>query len=201
MQIELYGDPACSWSQVAVQWLDAVGEAKGFGVAIRPYSLLLRDEGSELTEQQVARRTASLRVLRVLAAMSDEQGLALWSQVTADYGRGLLDDLGPHLRGAGIDEGLDWLADEKGQDDVVRGWMAIADALAGPSPRLPVIVLDGAVGFSGPLLRALPPVKESVALWEAMLALARTPGFYGLSRPHPGHPHAPFAPTPEPPSL
>jgi hypothetical protein len=67
---------------------------------------------------------------------------------------------------------------------------------------VPCLVLDGAVAFTGPLLHAAPPLEEAVALWDAIVVLARTQGFYEVSRPRPANPaHPLLPPTPEPPVL
>lgn len=205
MEVEVYADPACGWSQIAVRWLGTVGDVRQLEVSIRPYSLLLRDGDDRPPPPLASRRSASLRALRIMAALSHDQPSlvgAFWEQVIAQDGPTPFGDLARALRQVGADPELERTGDDPDMDSSVQQSMAAANAILGPAPKLPVIVFNGSVGFTGPLLRAVPDPADAVRLWDALLVAAATPGFYAVSRPHPPHPHIPeFAPTAPPPAL
>ena len=203
MRAEVYVDPACGWCQVAVRWLQAVVALRPVEVHLLPYSLLLRD-GADRPPEQVARPTASLPALRVmerLVAEAPALRLAYWDAVVAQDGWTPFADLAAAARTAGVRD-AQGAADDERVDDALRRRMSFADSLIGGPAVLPLIALDGRVGFTGPLLRAAPAADDAASLWDAVLALARTEGFYELSRPRPPHPAIPeLPPVPVPPRL
>ncbi len=62
--------------------------------------------------------------------------------------------------------------------------MDLALAKAGDGVGVPLIVLDGGEGpgFFGPVISPAPTGAEAVALWDAMIAAGRTPGFFEFKR-------------------
>jgi hypothetical protein len=191
MLVEVYVDPACGWSQVVVRWLQDVAARREVQWRLLPYSLLLRDGSDGPPAAQVARRRASLRALRVLAALRDEEsarGVAFWSAVIAQDGRVPFADLERAAAQAGVAATALNAADDAALDAAVMEHMTAADALAGRPAVLPLLVLGGRVAFTGPLLRDVPDSAGVTALWDGVLALAATKGFYELSRARPAHP-------------
>jgi hypothetical protein len=183
--IDFHADPACGWSQTAHRWLVAAARVRPFTFMLRPYSLLLRDGTDGIAEVRVQRRLASLRALRVIEAARWERPElvpCLWEQVVAQEGPAPFAD----LRGADVAAGgaPRWAAaaDDAAIADAIRASMAGADAVLGPSPVLPALIIDGSCGFTGPLLSdALTPAAAG-ALWDAVVTLAATPGFKEVTR-------------------
>jgi ketosteroid isomerase-like protein len=203
MQVWLYVDPACGWSQVAVRWLEAVRCGRRIDLRLLPYSLLLRDGRDGYPPPVVARREAALRVLRVLAGLGADPdgGLAFWNAVVQQDGQTPFGDVAGAAALAGV-SGWTAAADDQAVDVELLKQMAAADALAGGAATLPMLVLADQVAFTGPLLREPLTVEAAVALWDSVVSAARTPGFYELSRRRPPHPAIAGLPeVPEPPTL
>src|SRR5690242_14444523 len=74
--LEVYADPACPWSWLAVRWLTAVAPERELRLEFRSYSLWIRDGDRPLDgvpefvrALAVAASKESLRVLRVFEAL------------------------------------------------------------------------------------------------------------------------------------
>lgn len=208
MQVEVFVDPACGWSQVTVGWLQEVASADPtVEVQLAPFSLLLRDGVEGRPAAQLARRTASRRAVRVLARLGEAgdraAAIAFWEAVVAQDGPVPFTDLPGAIAASGADPTAAAAADDETVDETIRRSMAQATELAGGGAvALPALVLDGTVHFTGPLLRNAPRGDRALALFDAVVELARTPGFYELSRPRPSHPELPgLPPPPVPPQL
>ena len=208
MQVEVFVDPACGWSQVAVGWLQEVASGDPtVEVQLAPFSLLLRDGTEGRPAAQIERRGAGLRALRVLTAIAAAHGPravgAYWDAVVAQDGPVPFTDLAGAVTAAGVDGRVAEAADDDAADEAIRRSMARAFAAAGREDLpIPGVLLDGTVLFTGPLLRSVPPGDEATSLFAAVETMARTSGFYELSRSRPSHPEIPGLPTtPAPPRL
>jgi len=75
-------------------------------------------------------------------------------------------------------------ADDESWDKDIEDDMAEAVAKTGNDVGVPLIVLDGGKGpgFFGPVMSPAPTGKAAVALWDAVVAAGRTPGFFELKR-------------------
>ena len=68
-------------------------------------------------------------------------------------------------------------------DEAVKASTEAAIGAAGPGVGSPVLVLAGAErGLHGPVLGAVPAKRESLALWDAVEALAPIGSFFEIKR-------------------
>lgn len=205
LDIDVYADPACLWSHVAVSWLQAAATRRCIRTRVRPLSLVLRDgeaAGPDLLRRRRAASLGACRVLQRIEAVDPAAVGGVWDAVVAqDHGDGF-GDLRAALAAAGADPALAAAAGDDRVDLELRRAMRRVEQLVGASPTVPTLVIDGAVAFAGPLLRSVPSPDEAATALDAVVALARTPGFYELSRPRPPHPaHRSLPPTSDPPAL
>lgn len=205
VDVEVHCDLACPWSHVAVRWLRAASAHRPLRPRLRPYSLALRPDDAPVPEVVTRWREASLPALRVMEVLGTEDPPAVdpfWDVLVARATAGQPLDVVAALGAAGADPGAASAADDRSIDDRLRASMAAVDRVVGAPTLLPALVLDRQVAFIGPLLRTAPDGDAAAQLWDAVVVLARTPGFYELSRPRPRHPELPGLPsTPEPPRL
>lgn len=208
MRVTAWVDPACGWCAVTSGWLREVAERTGAEVDWRPYSLLIRDGPSDHPFTQ-AQRSGALGALRVLVAVldaaPDRAGTYLASVVSQGGPPEPFADLEAALREAGVDPGLADASTTPERDERVRESMAEADAAVGTAAPIPILRFPGSgthgagaggadaggatgVAFTGPLLDEVPDPETSVALWNALLVVSATPGFYAVSRPRPDAP-------------
>ncbi|MEE2682748.1 MAG: hypothetical protein VYD77_02310 [Actinomycetota bacterium] len=76
--------------------------------------------------------------------------------------------------------------DDEVIDDEIRSRMGDGIALAGEDIGTPIIgFIDAAgdkVGIFGPVITRVPSTEESVKLWDSVVTLTTTPGFWELKR-------------------
>jgi hypothetical protein len=198
--IDLYVDPVCPFAWVTSRWLLNAATTTGGDVALRQMSLAVINDGRDVAPAQRARLGWSRRVGRVFAAVTDEGGPlafadlyealgALVHDKSADLADSLVKEaLAATSSGPGL---LDALDDPAWDDVVCAAHRRSQDALGG-SGGSPIVAVDGK-GFFGPVLTGLPGREDGVALLDAVVTAASTPGFAVLQRPYQGPPSMPGA--------
>lgn len=184
--VDLYMDPLCAWSHVVVQWIGEVQRQREVQVRWHPMSLSLLSDPSASPDE-------SWGPLRVMASATEVDPDKVGALVAALGRRVHLDerrDLDAVAREAAAEAGLPAsVADAAGSaewDERVRESHGTAVALSGPGVGSPVIELPGAdgapVGFYGPIIAEAPRGADAARVWDAVLVLAGTPGFFELKR-------------------
>ncbi|HVW32109.1 MAG TPA: DsbA family protein [Acidimicrobiia bacterium] len=186
--VTFFFDPVCPWTWRASRWLTLVAESRGLDVEWRPVSLLVLNGGAD--EEHGAMLEASQRALRLVehlhrAGRQAEIARLYTALGTAAHEHGLDfdDDLVDQALGqAGLDADRAAL-DDRSLDAGVEAATGAAMAAAGPGVGSPVLALPHAErGFHGPVLGAVPDKAESLALWDAIDALAPVTAFFELKR-------------------
>jgi hypothetical protein len=72
-------------------------------------------------------------------------------------------------------------AEDKSFDETLRASTAEALKLVGDDVGTPVIAIDG-VAFFGPVISPAPKGEAAGRLWDGVLNVAKTPGFFELKR-------------------
>jgi 2-hydroxychromene-2-carboxylate isomerase len=187
--VTFFFDPACPWTWRASRWLTLVADARGLDIEWRPMSLLVVN-GGDLPEQYRKPVEASHRLLRVIEKLRQDGRqtdiTALYRAIgerVHDHDTPLDEDIIVHVLGeTGLADLRDTLDDES-LDDAVEAFTTEAMAAAGPDVGSPVLVLPGAErGLHGPVLGAVPEKADSLALWDAVEALAPITDFYEIKR-------------------
>ena len=186
--VTFFFEPVCPWTWRASRWLATVAEARSLDIEWRPFSLLVLNGGPD--EEHGEETTVSFRSLRLvehlhragrqadiarfygaLGRLAHEEGFAFDDDLVASAVRAA--DLGPD--GAALDD--------PGLDAGVRASTEAALQAAGPGVGSPVITVRGARrGLHGPVIKAVPDKRESLALWEAVEALAPIDDFFEIKR-------------------
>jgi hypothetical protein len=82
---------------------------------------------------------------------------------------------------AGLSADLLQAAEDKSLDETLRASTAEALKLVGDDIGTPVIAIDG-VAFFGPVISPAPKNEAAGRLWDGVLNVAKTPGFFELKR-------------------
>jgi hypothetical protein len=82
---------------------------------------------------------------------------------------------------AGLPAQLIEAADDTSYDEELRKSTRAALELVGDDVGTPVIAIDG-VAFFGPVVSPAPKGEAAGRLWDGVLAVAQTPGFFELKR-------------------
>ncbi|WP_109522673.1 MULTISPECIES: mycothiol-dependent nitroreductase Rv2466c family protein [Nocardia] len=193
--IDLYLDPVCPFAWVTSRWLLGCAEAVGARVTLRQMSLAVLNEGEDVDADHRPMIERSRRLGRLFAAVTARDGQEGFARlyetigtrihvhgddVTHDGLDGLLDD-------CGLDSGLSASLDDPAFDDAIANAHAVGQRSLGGRGGSPIVAVDGR-GFFGPVLTEDPGPRRGVALLEAVVTMATTPGFAVLQRPFAGPP-------------
>ena len=183
-------DPLCPWAWMTSRWVLEVAQVRPLDVDWRPFSLSVLNEGRDLPaeyREMLDRGWGPIRtVVAARAEHGDEVTLPLYTAIGERFhpgGRG--DEHDAVLREALAEVGLpESLADGAGSDDhddELRRSTHEALELVGDEVGTPVIEVQG-TAFFGPVLTPTPRGQAAAQLWDGVLAVAATPGFYEIKR-------------------
>lgn len=180
MRLDFFFDPGCPWTWTTSRWALAVAPHRGLEVRWRAYSLDIKNGGAPSTAQGALRMVEA-----VWADHGDEPIGRFYNELGTRFheqGDSSVDALAGALAGAGLDAGyLEAVHDER-WDAEIRWSMDEAIRVVGDDVGVPILVLDGAVGICGPVMSPAPTGDAALAVWDGVVALASSPGFYALER-------------------
>lgn len=204
--VEFYWDPMCPFAWVTSRWLVKVEAQRDLQVGWQFISLRFLNDGKDYDRDfppgYATLHEKGLRMLRVAAAVRAAHGPAamgplytalgesIWNR---PYTRGAVEQMTgiadqEHLRDVlaslGHDPALASAADDDAFDDELRASTEAALARAGRDVGTPIIAVDPPDGpaFFGPVISEVPSDEDAVALWDAVMTLARWPAFAELKR-------------------
>jgi 2-hydroxychromene-2-carboxylate isomerase len=180
MTLDFFFDPGCPWTWRTSRWVVDVARQRDVAVRWRAFSLDVKNNSEPTTAQ------GALRIVEaVWADHGDEPIGRLYTEVGTRFHElddTSLDALAGALDAAGLDAGYLAAASDADWDAEIRWSMAEAIRVVGDDVGVPILVLDGATGITGPVMEPAPAGEEALAAWDAVVALARTPGFFELKR-------------------
>lgn len=177
---------------MTARWVvDEVAPARDLNITWQPISLLFKnDVGPDHERYDVYFSTH--RMLRVMEAVRDAEGDGPIFDLYWEYGRRIHHDkdrdfdIADALAAAGLDTAYASAADNESWDDIIRKRQAIGIELAGEDIGTPIIAFDDRngvkQGYFGPVITRVPPTEDSLAMWDAMVAMMNVQGFWELKR-------------------
>ncbi len=189
MEATFFFDPACPFTWRTSRWLVGVASERDVRLHWRAFSLTTLN-GDDVPEQYRPMMLASSRALRLVEALRadhrDETVGAFYTELgnrTFEAGVPLSDDIVvAAAEAAGVADPRSVL-DDKSWDEAVRTSHELAFGSAGPDIGSPVLMVEGAArGVHGPIIDRVPGREESLAIWDAVGALARSDTFFEVKR-------------------
>jgi|tagenome__1003787_1003787.scaffolds.fasta_scaffold20711781_3 predicted DsbA family dithiol-disulfide isomerase len=191
MEATFFFDPACPFTWRTSRWLAGVAPERDVTVQWRSFSLSILN-GDNVPEQYKPMMEASTRALRLVEALRadrrHEDVGTLYTGIgdrTHEAGVPISDEIVlAAAETAGIANAKAILEDPS-WDEAVRESHELAIASAGPDIGSPVLMIEGAErGVHGPVLGLgeTPGRDESLAIWDAVVPLARSGAFVELKR-------------------
>jgi 2-hydroxychromene-2-carboxylate isomerase len=187
---EFWFDPLCPWAWLASRWILNAAEVRPIEIQWHVMSLAYLNAGKEdLPEQYRKLLAEAWGPVRVCIAAEQEFGPEVLLPLYTALGNRF------HLEGkpkdrATIEEALDEaglprsLADaaetDEFDDALKKSHHAGMDQV-GYEVGTPVISVEG-VAFFGPVITPAPKGEAAGKLWDGVLAVAGTPGFFELKR-------------------
>ncbi|WP_229403628.1 mycothiol-dependent nitroreductase Rv2466c family protein [Micromonospora okii] len=191
---DMWFDPLCPWAWITSRWLLEVEQVRDVDIRFRVMSLSVLNEGRELPEQYRKIMTTGWGPVRVCIAVEQKHGqdavralyTALGTRIhlgREELGRELLVAA---LADAGLDPELADAAEGTEYDEALRASHEAGMRPVGTDVGTPVVHApgpDGApVAFFGPVVTPCPKGEAAGRLWDGVLLVAGTPGFYELKR-------------------
>ena len=201
--IEFFWDPVCPFAWITSRWIAQVSAQTGYQVDWRFIALRLlnkhKDYATEFPPEYERGHTAGLRMLRVAARVRAELGREHMGPLYTAYGQAYFDQpkgsgmgkrlgtvahIATTLQAVGLPTDYAAAADDASWDAELEAETALALSRTGRDVGTPIITFEPphGVSFFGPVISRLPSDAEAVPLWNAVLTLARFPGFAELKR-------------------
>jgi mycothiol-dependent nitroreductase-like protein len=202
--LEFFWDPVCPFAWITSRWVQMVVEQRDMSVDWRFIGLRILNEdknyATDFPPGYPEYHALGLRGLRVASAVRETTGRQPMGPFYTALGEGiwnrLPDGSGDMLSGydeeaatrsalssCGLSESfVDHLHDES-QDSAIRADTEDALARTGDDVGTPIIAMaDGGPAFFGPVISRVPTAEEAGELWDAVMALAKWPGFAEMKR-------------------
>ncbi len=187
--VDLWVDPACPWAWITSRWLLEAATVRDLEVRFHVMSLAVLNEGRDLNDDYVRILERAWAPVRVLIAAEARHGNAVLGPLYGAMGHrrhvaGLRDDLviiTESLAETGLERDLAEAGSTTDYDELLRASHHRGMDPVGDDVGTPVIHV-GDVAFFGPVVTPAPKGEAAGRLFDGVLAIAATPGFYELKR-------------------
>ncbi|ACZ88059.1 hypothetical protein [Streptosporangium roseum] len=191
---DMWFDPRCPWAWITSRWLLEVEQVRSIEPRFHVMSLSVLNEGREVPEKYRRGMVEGWGPVRVCIAAEQQHGpevlrplyTAMGTRIhhrEAGLGR---DMLLAALADADLPAELAEAADATEYDEALRASHHAGMDLVGAEVGTPVIHVPGADGeliaFFGPVVSPIPRGEAAGRLWDGVLAVAGTDGFFELKR-------------------
>lgn len=187
--LDLWFDTACPWAWMTSRWGLEVAKVRDIEVKFHPMSLYLLNRDKDIPEDYRALMNRALAPMRIVTAAiaehGDEVAEPLYTAIGTRIHPGEEKDFEKAVSEALTEVGLPLDLMKYGQtDDYDEALQASHDealSLVGDEVGTPVCrVADTA--FFGPVVTPAPKGEDAGRLFDGVLAVASTPGFFELKR-------------------
>jgi 2-hydroxychromene-2-carboxylate isomerase len=188
--VDFWFDPICPWAWIASRWMLEVQQVRPVAVTWHVMSLSVLNEGrDDLPEQYQDLLRAGWGPVRVLIAAEQAHGPEVLGSLYTALGTRFHHEKAPHdretitaaLAEAGLPASLADAMDSAEYDDALRASHAEGISRVGYDVGTPVISVNGMSVF-GPVVSPIPRGEAAARLWDGVLLIAGTDGFFELKR-------------------
>ncbi|MFC7480796.1 DsbA family protein [Luedemannella flava] len=189
----MYFDPSCPWAWITSRWLLEVERVRPVDITFRVMSLGVLNEHKDIPEQYRELIKGTWGPVRVAIAAEQKYGPEVLGRLYTELGTRIhvTRERGPEaiaaaLRAAGLDESLAAAADATEYDERLRESHEEGMRPVGQEVGTPVVHVPGPDGeliaFFGPVVTPAPKGEAAGKLWDGVLLVAGTDGFFELKR-------------------
>ncbi|WP_335979369.1 mycothiol-dependent nitroreductase Rv2466c family protein [Streptomyces sp. CA2R106] len=185
--VDFWFDPQCPWAWIASRWMHEVALLRPVEVRWRVMSLAVLNEGRDLPERW--RAANGIGPVRVCAAAEQKYGPEVLGRLYTELGTRYHHEKAPRdrataaaaLEAAGLDGDLAEAMDTAEYDAALRRSHREGMEQVGDDVGTPVISVAGNA-FFGPVVTPVPRGAAAAKLWDGVLAVTSTDGFFELKR-------------------
>ncbi|ABP54643.1 DSBA oxidoreductase [Salinispora tropica] len=188
--VDFWFDPTCPWAWITSRWLLEVTQHRPIMPRWHVMSLTLLNEGrDDLPERYRRGLQGALEAVRVCVAAEQKYGAPALGRLYTELGTEFHLKNAPRQRStyeaalvaANLDPGLASAAGSDEFDAALRASHDDGVGRVGTDVGTPVIAVRD-VAFFGPVVSPAPRGAAALRLWDGVLALAATGGFFELKR-------------------
>jgi predicted DsbA family dithiol-disulfide isomerase len=193
--VDMWFDPTCPWAWMTSRWLLEVEKVRPLDVRFNVMSLSVLNEGRDhLSESYRAAMERAWGPVRVCMAAAEAAGPQVLGDLYTALGTRIhlqKYEIGEKLyrealAEAGLDPALADAATSDAWDDALRASHDAGMKPVGTDVGTPVIHAPGpdgsTVAFFGPVVTPAPKGEAAGRLWDGVVLVAGTPGFFELKR-------------------
>jgi hypothetical protein len=194
VDVDLWVDPACPWAWITSRWLLEVEQQRDVSVQFHVMSLAVLNENKDVSDDYRKMLASAWGPVRVLMAAQASYGphavrplySAMGTRIhpgksglTAEMIVGALTEVG--LSTALADAATSTEFDEALRKSHAAGMDPVGNDVGTPVVHIPRPGVDP-IAFFGPVVTPIPRGEAAGRLWDGVLAVAGTDGFYELKR-------------------
>ena len=187
--VDFWFDPVCPWAWIASRWMHEVKRVRPVTTNWHVMSLSVLNEGRDMPEQYQEFMRTAWGPVRICIAAEEEFGPEVLGPLYTALGTRFHHEKAPRERAtyeaalaeAGLPARLADAADSTQYDDALRASHKEGIERVGYDVGTPVISVNGLSVF-GPVVSPIPRGEAAGRLWDGVLLVAGTDGFFELKR-------------------
>lgn len=188
-RVDFWFDPICPWAWISSRWMLEVEKVRPVKVTWHVMSLAVLNEDKEIPEAYREGLRTAWGPVRIVMAAKETHGDSVVEPLYTALGTRLHPGKEPRerttfeaaLADAGLPADLADAMDSTEYDDAIRASHTDGINRVGQEVGTPVISVDGMSVF-GPVLSPIPRGEAAAKLWDGVLLIAGTDGFFELKR-------------------
>jgi 2-hydroxychromene-2-carboxylate isomerase len=189
-RVDFWFDPICPWAWIASRWMHEVEQVRPVETHWHVMSLsVLNEDKKDLPEQYREGLRTGWGPVRICIAAEQQYGQEVLGKLYTALGTRFHNQKLPRERAtyeaalaeAGLPESLADAADSTEYDEALRASHAEGIERVGYEVGTPIISVSGTSIF-GPVVSPIPRGEAAARLWDGVLLVASTDGFFELKR-------------------